>query len=146
LLELGTGTGESTSWLLHGMDESSHLTTVELEPQYSQVARRHLGHDKRVTFVVEDGTNYLERNHDERFDLIFADTWPGKYSALEQALALLTPGALYLIDDMLPQSNWPPEHRAKAATLVGTLNQREDLLVTQLEWSTGIVICSKLVL
>ena len=29
LLELGTGTGLATSWLLHGMDATAHLTSID---------------------------------------------------------------------------------------------------------------------
>jgi len=31
LLELGTGTGHGTAWLLSGMDETSHLDTVDTD-------------------------------------------------------------------------------------------------------------------
>jgi predicted O-methyltransferase YrrM len=40
-------------------------------------------------------------------DLIYADAWPGKFTDLDQALALLRIGGIYFIDDLLPQSNWP---------------------------------------
>ena len=32
LLELGTGTGLGTAWLLSGMDADSHLDTVDTDP------------------------------------------------------------------------------------------------------------------
>ena len=32
LLELGSGTGLSTAWILNGMDANSHLTTIDLDP------------------------------------------------------------------------------------------------------------------
>lgn len=40
----------------------------------------------------------------ESMDLIFADTWPGKYKHLEGTLSLLKKGGL--IDDMIAQDNW----------------------------------------
>ncbi|MFF7985967.1 O-methyltransferase [Streptomyces sp. NPDC007901] len=39
ILELGTGAGEGTAWLLSGMDPASRLTTVELDPGIQAVAR-----------------------------------------------------------------------------------------------------------
>src|SRR5436190_18427974 len=72
-LELGTGTGVGTAWLLDGMDESSRLVSVDNDPEPSAVARRHLGDDPRVRFELADGAVFLERLTTERFDLIYAD-------------------------------------------------------------------------
>jgi hypothetical protein len=45
----------------------------------------------------------LHENAHQSFDLIFADSWPGKFSALELALGMVKPSGFYLIDDLLPQ-------------------------------------------
>src|SRR4029453_13233220 len=42
-LELGTGTGVGTSWILAGMDERSALDSVDNDPACQDIARRHLG-------------------------------------------------------------------------------------------------------
>jgi len=145
LLELGTGTGLATSWLLHGMDAAAHLTSIDNDPALQAIAHAALGADPRVHFVTADGADYLHTAtaYGERFDVIFADTWPGKYTALDTALALLAPGALYVVDDMLPQPNWPPGHAAKVAALRQTLAARTDLIVASLDWSTGIIVATK---
>jgi predicted O-methyltransferase YrrM len=62
---------------------------------------------------------------------------------LEDALNMLNPGGLYIIDDMLPQPNWPEGHDQKALNLVAELEQREELVLTKLHWATGIVVCVK---
>src|SRR5687767_15911194 len=49
-LELGTGTGHGTAWLLSGMDAASTLDTVDTDADTLAIARRHLGIDPRVTF------------------------------------------------------------------------------------------------
>jgi len=54
ILELGTGTGVSTSWLLCGMDPRATLISVDTDPQAQGVARDFLGSDERVSFVLED--------------------------------------------------------------------------------------------
>jgi predicted O-methyltransferase YrrM len=142
-LELGTGTGLSTAWILDGMDNTSILATVDNDASVQAVARRHLGADPRVTFHTADGATFLETLREQQFDFIFADTWPGKYDHLKEALQLLRPGGLYLIDDMLPQPNWPPGHAAKVPVLVSALEKREDLQVTKLGWASGIVVVAK---
>ena len=142
-LELGTGTGLSTAWILAGMDHASTLLSVDNAKQVQSIARRHLGHDPRVTFQLADGAVFLQALTGHAFDFIFADTWPGKYDHLYEALALLKPGGLYIIDDMLPQANWPSGHDLKAAALITTLEQRPDLTITKLNWATGLIIATK---
>lgn len=143
-LELGSGTGLSTAWLLDGMDFKSHLTTVDHDERVLSVVRLHFGSDSRLTIVCADGDEFLRSLHSQRFDLIFADTWSGKYRLLHDALELLNPGGLYVIDDMLPQSNWPEGHAEKVATLVSTLEKLENFHVTKLSWASGIVIATRL--
>lgn len=143
LLELGTGTGCATAWLLDGMDAGATLWTVEQDEAVAAIARRHLGDDVRARFLVEDGEAFLARDHDTRFDLIFADTWPGKYRHLDAALALLSPGGLYVVDDLLPQPNWPPGHEHAVARLVDDLESRSDLTVVRLDWSTGLLLAAR---
>ena len=143
LLELGTGTGMGTSWLLSGMDASSTLDTVDNDHAVVDIARRYLGHDSRVRFHVADGATFLMDLRDRRFDLIFADALPGKFDHLDVALSLLQPGGLYIVDDLLPQPSWPEGHAPRIPAFLNALEQHADLNVTRLEWSTGLVIATK---
>src|SRR5688572_17217254 len=143
LLEIGTGTGISTAWILDGMDQDATLLTIDNDDRVVSIAKKYLGHDSRVRFHVGDGLEFLESISDQRFDFIFADSWPGKYDELDKALRLLKPGALYIIDDMLPQSNWPEGHKAKADRLIQTLEANEELRITKLNWSSGLIVASR---
>lgn len=58
------------------------------------------------------------------FDLIFADAIPGKYEHLDETLALLRRGGLYVVDDMLPQPTGRPKDHASRATGVLVLTRR----------------------
>ncbi len=144
LLELGTGTGIATSWLLSGMDATSTLTSVDTDPRVQAVAREFLGHDPRLTLVVEDGATFLRRqlalSPAVRFDLIFADAMPGKYESLDEALALVAPGGFYVIDDMLPQPNWPEGHAEKVPTLLYRLSANPQFHMAPLVWSSGVAL------
>jgi len=142
-LELGSGTGLSTAWLLDGMDSGSHLITVDNDVSLLSILERHLGSDPRLEVVCADGDDFLRSRRGERFDFIFADTWSGKYRLLEEALALLNPAGLYVIDDMLPQPNWPEGHAEKAANLISMLEQMEGFHVTKLSWASGVIIAVK---
>ena len=52
-------------------------------------------------------------------------------------------GGLYMVDDMLPQANWPDGHQEKATRFVEYLEGRSDLVVTKQHWATGIIIAVK---
>ncbi len=142
-LELGSGTGLSTAWILNGMDARSHLTTMDNDPILLSVLERHLGHDPRLSVVCADADEWLNTLIPASFDFIFADTWAGKYRLLETALALLRPSGLYVIDDMLPQSNWPDGHGEKVANLISTLEKREDFWMLNLPWASGVIVACK---
>jgi predicted O-methyltransferase YrrM len=143
-LELGSGTGLSTAWLLDGMDAESRLTTVDNDAGVLAVLRKHLASDARLTTVCADGDEFLKTRHGQQFDFVFADTWAGKYRLLDETLALVRPSGLYVIDDMLPQPNWPDGHAQKVARLVSTLEQRTDFRITKMSWASGLIVASKL--
>ena len=139
LLELGTGTGHGTAWLLAGMDATSRLDTVDADVDVVAIARRYLGADQRVTFHVMDGGDFL-RQATSGFDLIYADAWPGKFTHLDEALALLRPGGLYVIDDLLPQANWPAGHAPKVSALIHEIEQRDEFITVKLAWASGLML------
>lgn len=143
VLELGTGTGMATCWLLDALDQNGHLVTVDLDPVVQQVAKINLGHDPRIAFVEEDGSEFLRQPSDLRFDLIFADAMPGKFSELDEALALLADGGVYVGDDLLPQDNWPEGHAPKVPVYIETMQARAELEVEYWEWSSGILLARK---
>lgn len=140
LLELGTGTGHGTAWLLSGMDPASRLDTVDTDANVVAIARRHLGADSRVTFHVVDGAQFIQSAPRGQYDLIYADAWPGKFSHLDEALALLRPGGMYVIDDLLPQPNWPEGHAPKVPALINNLERRPEFISVRLAWASGLMV------
>ena len=146
ILELGTGTGLATAWLLDGMDAQTRLITVDSSENNTAIARKYLGHDSRVTFHMGDGTTFIQSalKQSRSFDLIFADMPPGKYQYLEETLQLLKSGGLYVIDDLLLQTSWNEEHVGRVYKLIAALEQRKDVRITKLNWSSGIILAAKL--
>jgi predicted O-methyltransferase YrrM len=142
ILELGTGGGLATSWILDGLDQHSNLLTIENNMALWEIARQQLN-DPRIEFILADAYVWLKEYRGEKFDLIFADAMPGKYELFEEAIQLLKPGGMYVIDDMLPQPNWPAGHAEKADAFIHMLELKEDLVFTKLKWSTGIIIAVK---
>jgi len=140
LLELGTGTGVGTASLLAGMDADARLETVDTDANVVAVARRHLSADARVTFHVMDGAEFISQAAHEQFDLIYADAWPGKFTHLDETLSLLRLGGIYVIDDLLPQPNWPDGHAPKIPALVEALERRSGFATVKLSWASGLML------
>jgi len=143
LLELGSGTGLATAWLLAGMDEASRLTSVDVDETVLSVAREELGGDPRVTFVLADALEVLRHAAPGSFDLIFADAIPGKYAGLDLAVGRLAPGGLYIGDDMLPQPNWPDGHQGRVDGLLDVLRADARLQTLTLAWGSGFVVAAR---
>jgi len=142
-LELGTGIGLSLSWLIQGMDENSKITSIDNDPALIEVAKLFFEDKDRLELICVDGGKWLNEYKGDSFDLIFADAWPGKYSHLDTTLALLNKGGYYVIDDMQKQSNWPEGHEEKANALVKVLEKRDDITITKMNWSTGLIVAVK---
>ncbi len=143
ILELGTGIGLSLAWMIEGLDKHSRLISIDNDPNLIGIANDFFGNDPRVQLICSDGSDWIRNYDGPFFDLIFADAWPGKYSELDETLQLLKVGGLYVIDDMNPQPNWPEGHAEKAENLIEDLASRQDFTMTMMNWSTGVVICTR---
>ena len=143
LLNLGTGFGVSSAWLLDGMSGDAELWTVDIDEAGSAVAKAHL--DRRLRIVVEDAFSFMQGAHalGQRFDLIFADAMPGKYDRLDLALDLLAEGGIYVVDDLSPTRGWK-QGAALAAQLVRTIDIDPRLVSLSLDWSTGHLVAARL--
>ena len=141
-LELGAGTGLATAWIVSGMDEKSSLIAIENNEILIGVANKNIV-DSRVEFILTDAYNWIREYKGDKFDFIFADAMPGKYDLFDETIAMLNSGGLYIIDDMLPQPNWPEGHHEKAINLLRVLDNRDDLVLTKQCWATGIVVAVK---
>jgi predicted O-methyltransferase YrrM len=164
-LELGTGTGIATAWILSGMDETSTLISIDTDPNVQTIAREILGSDPRLTLLTGDAEVWLgnraallpplqkappkqevesEKEPKEKFDLIFADAMPGKFTALNHALNLVAPCGFYVIDDLLPQPNWPEGHGEKIPPLLYTLSSDPRFVSLPMAWASGIMVLVRL--
>ena len=140
MLELGTGTGVATCWLLDGMDPSSELISVDVDEGVQRIARELLSSDTRLTLITEDAIAFLRRQKPCSFDLVFADALRGKYEGLEEALRVVKPGGFYVIDDLLPRPNWPKGHAPKVPALLAVLAARADFRMTPVAWASGMAV------
>jgi predicted O-methyltransferase YrrM len=143
-LELGTGLGHSLAWMVDGMDDSSQLTSIDNVPSLTRIVSEWFGLDHRVNILCQDASIWINRYSGENFDLIFADTWPGKFSKLEETLSLLKIGGIYLVDDIVPQANWSEDHSDNTNILIEKLESLKDFTFTKMDWSTGLILMTKI--
>lgn len=144
VLELGTGLGFTTRRLAAALP-AAQLHSVDREAGQVEIARS-LAACAHVRFHVGDGAVFLRDQlaAGARYDFIFADAWPGKYDALEEALSLLAPGGLYVIDDMLPQPSWPEDHAPAMRALITRLAADPRLRFQYFELGSGIGVAQRI--
>lgn len=143
-LDIGTGTGLSLSWMAAGADAESTIISIDNNADYQQIAKSVFADDDRVSIICADGAAWLNNYQGPPFDLIFADAWPGKFECLDKALALVKKGGFYLVDDLLPQPNWPQSHQPNVDQLLQTLQNRTDFVLTPFSWSTGLCLLTRI--
>ncbi|MUL39828.1 O-methyltransferase [Streptomonospora sp. PA3] len=106
VVEVGTGCGSSGIWLLRGMREESVLTSVDIEPEYQELARaayRRAGFPaNRVRLILGRGLQVLPRLTDGAYDMVFVDAETASYPAyLTEALRLLRGGGIVVFNNAL---------------------------------------------
>lgn len=99
VVELGTGAGVSSLWLLRGMRPDGVLTSVDPETEHQRLARQSLVEagfgTGRVRLITGDALAVLPRLSDGAYDLIFCDAVRAENADyLTAALRLLRPGGL----------------------------------------------------
>ncbi|MGN7246367.1 O-methyltransferase [Janibacter anophelis] len=106
VIEVGTGAGTSGLWLLDGMPEDGVLTSIELEPEHAQRAKRSFAAAgvaaQRTRVITGRALDVLPRMNDASYDLVHIDADKEGYPAyVEHAIRLLRPGGVLAMDNML---------------------------------------------
>lgn len=107
--EVGTGYGVGTAWLASALAPDARLVTVEQEAARVDAVRELFA--ARDDVQVLHGDWHLLLPHGP-FDLLFADT-PAKRDEPEVLLAALRPGGVLVLDDLTPETHWPPAWRGQ---------------------------------
>ncbi len=142
VLELGTGVGVGTAWIVHGLQgrHDVDVTTVERDPVTAQHAAAG-GWPTWVRFINADALDVLQRLG--TFDLIFADAQGGKWEGLGMTIAALRPGGQLLVDDMAPELFSDANYAHKTLQVRSRLLSRPDLINVEIAWSTGLILSTK---
>lgn len=122
VVEVGTGTGVSGLWLLRGMAADGVLTSIDVDPESQRAARSAFlaaGYgSSRLRLINGMGLEVLSRLTDGAYDMVFVDSLPVEYpDHLGEAVRLLRPGGLVVLDDVLRAGHLDDGRAVDPATL-----------------------------
>lgn len=122
VVEVGTGAGVSTVWLLRGMAEDGVLTSIDIELDHQRAARETLTAAEiasgRFRLIAGRALEVLPRLTDAAYDLVFIDAEKSEYGLyFEQALRLLRPGGVVAFDNALWHDRVADPAQRDAATV-----------------------------
>ncbi len=141
VVELGTGAGVGSVWLLRGMRPDGVLTTIDVEPEHHRAARETFAAagfaGNRVRLISGRALEVLPRLTDGAYDLVFCDAEKTEYAGyLDQAFRLLRPGGLVAFDNALWHDRVAdPAQRDESTTAIRELGKAvrdDDRLVSAL--------------
>lgn len=99
VVEIGTGVGVSTLWLLAGMRPDGVLTSVDSDGEHQRAARLALADAEiptpRARLINGSASDVLPRLADGGYDLVFCDATPADYpDYLAHLRRILRPGGI----------------------------------------------------
>ncbi|RPK91616.1 MULTISPECIES: O-methyltransferase [Streptomyces] len=147
--EIGTGTGVSGIYLLHGMRPDGVLTTVDPEPERQQFAReafREAGFaTNRARFIPGRALDVLPRLADGGYDLVFCDgDRLESLDVLAESLRLLRPGGLVCFEGVFADGRTvdsaaqPPEV-LRLRDLLRAVRESQEMMSTLLPVGDGLL-------
>lgn len=142
VLELGTGTGVGTAWLVSGLGQRTDVTvtTVEIDPRTAALAAAG-DWPAFVRLRRGDALEVLAEGGD--FQLIFADAEAGKWEGLDRTIGALAPHGLLIVDDMTPTPEWPAEQHAHQRDVRHTLLTSPLLTSVELRHGSGVILSTR---
>ena len=100
VLEIGTGSGLSTHWLLKSLSPKAQLITIERDKNRFSEAFNRFQTDSRVRLLYTDALDYL-RTCKTQFDFIFLDAQKRDYPEYLPFLETnLVPGGILVTDNL----------------------------------------------
>jgi demethylmenaquinone methyltransferase/2-methoxy-6-polyprenyl-1,4-benzoquinol methylase len=142
ILELGTGAGVGTAWLVHGLTTRTdvEIVTVDNDQAAADLAAQ-APWPPHVRPIVGDAVHVTAG--EGTFDLIFADAQGGKWDGLDVTIAALRPGGHLLVDDMTPPHFADIHHEHKTTEVRTRILGHPDLISVPIAWSTGLILSTR---
>jgi predicted O-methyltransferase YrrM len=142
ILEMGTGVGVGTAWIIEGLGERDdvELVSIELDPATHALAA---GGEWPAYVSLLQGDVLVHLSGLGAFDLIFADAQGGKWEGLERTIAALEPRGVLLVDDMAPQDWWNEEQQRNQERVRATMLSHRHLVAAELAEASGMIVATR---
>jgi predicted O-methyltransferase YrrM len=142
ILELGTGAGVSTAWLIHGLATRTDVEVVTVDNNQATAGlAAQAPWPSYLRPIVGDAVHVTA--HAGTFDLIFADAQGGKWDGLDVTITALRPGGHLLVDDMTPPQFANAHHEHKTSEVRTRILGHPDLISVPIAWSTGLILSTR---
>jgi predicted O-methyltransferase YrrM len=153
VVEVGTGTGVGSLWLLGGMPADGVLTSIDIETEHQKAAREAFAEAgipaNRTRLISGPALDVMPRLTDGAYDLVVLDADKKEYADyLDQAVRLLRPGGVLAFDNALWHDRVAdPAQRDETTTTIRELGKavRDDprLISAMLPTGDGLLVAVK---
>jgi predicted O-methyltransferase YrrM len=153
VVEIGTGAGVASLYLLAGMRPDGVLTSVDIESEHQRLAREAFAEAaipaNRTRLITGAALDVLPRLTDGAYDLVFCDGDKNEYREyLAQALRLLRPGGIVAFDNALWHDRVadPAQRDSETVAIRETgraVRDDEDLVAAMLPVGDGLLVAVK---
>ena len=150
VVEIGTGAGIGSLYLLAGMPLDGVLTTIDVEVEHQRAAKEAFAEagirPTRTRTISGRAADVLPRLTDGAYDLVFIDADKEGYPGyVEQALRLLRPGGVIALDNALWHDRVAdPARRDETTTVIRevgrALRADERVLSAMLPTGDGLLV------
>ena len=142
VVEVGTGTGVASLWLLEGMAPDGVLTSIDTELEYHKAAKKAFVEagikSTRTRTISGKALEVLPRLADGAYDLVFVGSDAPHYgNYIEQAARLLRIGGVLVLDNALWYGKVAdPANREEIPALLRTITKE---LAASEEWQVALL-------
>jgi caffeoyl-CoA O-methyltransferase len=156
LIEIGTFTGYSSTWMALAMPEGGRIVTCDVSEDYTQVARRYWAEagvtnkiDLRLAPALQTLDGLIAEGGRERYDFAFIDADKENYDGYyERCLTLIRPGGLIAIDNVLwGGSVVDPDRHEESVEAIRAFNAKlrddERITLSMLPIGDGLTLARK---
>ena len=153
VVEIGTGSGVSGLALFAGMQPDGVLTSVDIEAEHQQVARRAFASvgipNQRFRLISGPALSVLPRLSDGGYDMVFIDADKVEYAEyVEQGLRLLRHGGVLAMDNALWHDRTADGSKIDKETeairnALSAVKDNEDLVLLLLPVGDGLLVAVK---
>lgn len=141
-MEVGTGAGVGTAWIVEGVGRRSHVEVVTVDNDAQLSARIAAeGWPPWVRFEVGDALQVVPLLG--QFNLVFADAVAGKWYGLDVTIDATAPGGIIVVDDMTPSRWADEEHELRTQEVRTRLVSDARLAVVEMGWGSGVIMSTR---